>query len=173
MSGISRKLILLTAVMIMLGLFGCNKTKKLDINDFKGSQPNTMLADYYERAAGTEEKQPYYELVMYTNSDSQVLLEEYRNGDTDEEELYRYFVPAEAAQEVFNVIRETGMDEWNSREKDMTALDGMAYVVKFPDGKGDYQRVTSDHMPEDGNRAFGTVKVTMSKYLKDEYLTEE
>ena len=173
MSGIFKKLVLLTAVMMLFGLFGCSKAKKLDINDFKGSEPNTMLADYFDRVVGTIEKQPYYELVMYTYSDKQVLLEEYRNGGSDEEELRSYLVPVEAAQEVFDVIHETGMDTWNSRENGMTALSGMAYVCKFPDGKGDYERVTSDHLPEDGTRAFGEVKVTMSKYLKDEYLTEE
>lgn len=166
-------IIILTAVMIMFSLFGCGKPKNLDIETYKGAEPDTILVDYYDRVVGTPMEQPYEELVLYTYSDTQAMLEHYTNGGTEDEKLSRYIVPIEAAQEAFDVIRETGMDKWNSREKGMTALCGMAYVCKFPDGKGDLIRVTSDHLPEDGTRAFGEVRLAMLKYADEKYLSEK
>ena len=172
MKHIKKSIILLTAVMIMFSLFGCSKSDNLNIETYKNAEKNTMLVDSYDRVVGTPEEQPYEELVLYTYSDTQALLEHYTNGGTENEIIDSYLVPIEAAQEAFDVIRKNGMDKWNDREKGMTAISGKAYVCKFPGKEDDYIRVTSDHMPEDGTRAFGEVKVAMMKYLKDEYAEE-
>ena len=173
MSGKKTASILIAAVMIMLSLFGCSKPDNLNIDTYKNAEKDTMLVDYFDRVVGTPEEQPYEELVLYTYSDTQALLEHYTNGDTEEETLDRYIVPIQAAQEAFDVIRKSGMNRWNDREKGMTAISGMAYVCKFPDGKGDYIRVTSGHMPEDGTRAFGEVKVVLMNYLREEYREDQ
>lgn len=106
-------------------------------------------------------QQPYYELVLYTYSDTQARLEEYAEGGTDNERITAYLVPLSAAQEMLTAVKNSGMVKWNLREG--IAISGMAYVCKFPDGKGGYTRVTSDHMPEDGSRVFGEVKVVMRR----------
>ena len=82
-----KPLILITAVIMMFGLFGCGKDARFDMETYKNAEKNTMLLDYYERTVGTPEEQPYYELVLYTYSDTQALLEEYTDGGTDEEIL--------------------------------------------------------------------------------------
>lgn len=167
-----KAMILLTAVMMLLfGLFGCTENRQFDIEAYRDAEKNTMLLDYFERTVGTPEEQPYYELVLYTCSDTQALLEEYADGGTDHETLASYLIPLEAAQEMLTAVKTSGMAGWE-RLKNPTALDGMQYVCKFPDGRGDYIRVTSDNMPEDGTRLFGGVKAAMRKWAKDEYLQE-
>ena len=163
-----RILTMFTAVMLLFSLFGCNKNKQFNIETYRDAQKNTMLLDYYERVVGTPEQQPYYELVLYTYSDTQALLEEYDDGGTDHETITRYLVPIEAAQEMLTAVRDSGMANWNEHEG--TAICGMAYVCKFPDGKGDYIRVSSENMPQDGTRAFGTVCSAMRKWTKEEYM---
>lgn len=164
-----RAIIFLLAVMMMFNLFGCGKSKQYDIKTYLDKPAGTMLIDYFDRTVGTPMEQPYFEMVMYTHSEDKILLERYTQGGTDHERCDRYLVPVEAAQEVLNVIRKSGMDRWNSRS-DTVGICGKAYVCKFPDGKGDYIRVTSDRMPEDGSRAFGEVSAAMNAWAKDEYL---
>lgn len=163
-----KTLILITAVMMLFGLFGCGKDARFDMETYKNAAKNTMLLDYYERTVGTPEEQPYYELVLYTYSDTQALLEEYQNGDTPDELITSYLIPIEGAQEMLTVVKDSGMDKWNSREG--IAIDGKQYVCKFPDGKDGCVRVSSDNMPEDGTRVFGEVLVAMRSWTKDEYL---
>jgi len=155
----------------MLSLFGCGK-KQLNIQDYIGAEEKTMLADYYERTVGLEEEQPYYELVMYTYSDKEVLLEKYEDGGTDHETVTSYHVPADEAQGVFDAINNVDMASWNGKKGNI-CIDGIAYVCKFPDGKGDLIRVSSDDMPEDGAKSFYAVKASMLVLMKDEYLIED
>lgn len=163
-----RIILLITAVMMMFFLFGCSKKTQLDIKTYHGSEPDTMLVDYFERTVGTPEVQPFYELVMYTHTDDTALLVRYTDGGTEDERCDRYIVPLAAAQDAFNAIRDSGMDRWNER-KDTVSLNGKMYVCKFPDGSGGYIRVSSERMPEDGRNAFYQVCAAMSAYLKDEY----
>ena len=158
---------LLTAVMIMPGLFGCGKSGQFKIETYL-NEKDSMLLDYFERTVGTPEEQPYYELVLYTYSSTQARLEEYTDGGTPDELITSYLIPVEGAQEMLNAVKIAGMDKWNRRKG--VAIDGKQYVCRFPDGRDGCIRVSSDNMPEDGVKAFGTVKNAMSKWLKDEYL---
>ena len=106
-------------------------------------------------------------MVLYTYSDTQAKLEEYAEGGTDHETLTAYLIPLEGAQEMLTAVKEAGMADWNKREG--IAICGKAYVCKFPDGRGDYIRVSSDNMPEDGAKRFGAVYTTMRKWMRDEY----
>ena len=164
--------IILTAVMIMFSLFSCSNPNNLDINTYKKAEPNTMLVDYYDRVVGTPMEQPYEELALYTHSDTQALLERYTNGGTEDEVRERYLVPLQAAQDAFDAIRESGMDKWNSRKSGMIAICGRICVCKFPDGGGGYIRVTSEHMPEDGAKAFAKVSAALAAYATDENKSE-
>ena len=163
-------LILITAVMMMLNLFGCGKSGQFDIGTYANEEKGSMLLDYFERTVGTPEEQPYYELVLYTYSDTQARLEEYQNGDMPDELITSELIPLDGAQEMLDAVKNVGMDKWNSREG--IAIDGMQYVCKFPDGGDGCIRVSSDNMPEDGVKAFAAVKAAMSKWLRDEYLEE-
>ena len=171
MREILRKISLFTAVIIMLSLFGCSKPDNLDIDTYKGSKPGVMLADLYSRTVGTPMEMPYFEIVMYTLSDTHVKIAKYTDGGADDEKVTTYHVPIEAAQKVFDVIRETGMDKWNDRE-DNVGLNGKLYVCKFPADNGEYIRVSSESMPENGTEAFNKVSSAMLEYATDEYIVE-
>ena len=162
-----RSLTLITAVILMFSLFSCGKSRRFDIAAYKDCEPKTLLVDYYERTVGTPMKMPYYELVLYTYSDTHALLEEYTEGGTEDETVTSYLVPLAEAQNILTSVKATGMASWN--RKSGTAICGRAYVCKFPDGEGGYTRVTSDNMPENGSALFGEVKVAMRSCCKDEY----
>lgn len=178
-----RILTLITAVSMMFGLFGCGKNNgssgkgseaknaRFDIASYRDAEENTMLLDYFDRTVGTPEEQPYDEYVLYTCSETQALLVQYAEGGTQEETVTHYRIPLDAAQEMLTAVENSGMARWNSLS-DTTALDGMQYVCRFPDGKGGLERVSSDAMPENGRAAFNSVKTAMAKWARDEYLIE-
>ena len=154
----------------MFNLFGCGKPGQFDIRTYKNAGKNTMLLDYYERVVGTPTEMPYYEIVLYTHSDSLAKLEEYQNGGTENETITSWLIPLEAAQEMLTAVKNSGMAGWNGRRG--TGLCGKMYVCKFPDGRDDYIRISSDNMPENGRRAFSAVKAAMCKWMNDAYLED-
>lgn len=165
---------------MMFNLFGCEKNKEnkvhkkypqYDIATYADAQMKTMLVDYYERTVGTPVKMPYREIVLYTYSDVDALLVKYDQGGMEDETVASYLIPLKGAQEIFSAVQRSGMDTWN--EKEGIAICGRAYVCKFPDGKGGYMRVTSDNMPVDGAKAFGSVKTAMEKWCREEYRKNE
>lgn len=150
-------------------MFGNGKDKQFDIKTYIGAGKRIMLADYFEQTVGTPMEMPYYELVLYTHSDSHALLEQYTDGGTEAEMLTMYLVPIEDAQRVMDAIRESGMSDWPLRN-DLAGLCGKLYVCKFPDGSGGYMRISSEAMPQDGREAFGRVLSAIGACRKEEYL---
>ncbi|WP_407384552.1 hypothetical protein [Ruminococcus sp.] len=148
---------------MMFSLFKARQ--QFEIKTYQNAEKDTVLLDYYERTVGTPMKQPFYELVLYTYSDTQARLEEYANGGTDDERVTSCLIPLQGAQEMLTAVKDSGMNRWNDRKG--VAICGRAYVCRFPDGKGGYIRVTSDHMPENGSKVFGAVKSAMSRWLKN------
>ena len=160
--------ILLPAVKMMFSLFGSGHNKQFDIPTYINAAKNSMLLDYYERVVGIPVEMPYYEIVLYTHSDSKAKLEEYRNGGTENETITSWLIPLEAAQEMLTAVKKSGMASWN--DKRGAGLCGKMYVCKFPDGRDGYIRISSANMPEKGSRAFGAVKAAMCSWMKDAYL---
>ena len=52
-------------------------------------------------------------------------------------------------------------------------MTGARYVLKFRLDDGEYLRVTSEEMPEDGMTAFDKVRSIMTEYMKDEYTLDD
>ncbi|MBR1589608.1 MAG: hypothetical protein IJ657_00805 [Acidaminococcaceae bacterium] len=127
-----------------------------------------MLIDYFERAVGTPEEAPYYELVLYQHNETELLLERYANGGTPEETVTTFHVPAEVYEKVMQIIQGHDMASWNSHS-DCFALDGKLYVCKFQDGER-FIRVSSDAMPEDGQTAFHEIRSLLNGYTQEKYL---
>ena len=65
--------------------------------------------------------------------------------------------------DVFNGVDKNKMRKWN--EQDGLAITGAAYVVKFREADRTV-RVSSENMPEDGQRAFGEIETTLAKYWR-------
>ena len=130
-------------------------------------EPGDLLVDYFTRVVGTPMEMPYSETVLYAYSEDSLLLETYHNGGTDNETVTQYLVPVEAYEDILEVIRQTGMDTWNDEEG--YAITGVYTVCKFQDGDR-FIRVTSEHMPLDGENDFDTVAWAMGKWVDDKYL---
>ncbi len=126
-----------------------------------------VLVDYFRRTVGTPMKQPYTELVLYTLDEEHLLLEYYTSGDTPEERVSGYRVPKEAYQKILKIIDKHRMSRWNDRRG--LGLCGLVMSVRFY-RNGDYTRVSTEHMPENGRSAFSEIADAMSSYMDEDAL---
>jgi len=139
---------------------GCGaRTDKTEGELQMSEEKKVMLADYYERAAGTADEQPYYELVLYTQDADYLLLEQYQNGGTDRETVKQYTVSKDVYAKVMDVVKTNDLASWN--ETGSESAEGVYRVVKYYDN-GTYIRVSTDRMPEDGQSAFNAVKQVLA-----------
>ncbi len=152
-----------TIIFILLGTLlpaGCRtQTERTEGNVQMPEEKKVMLADYYERMAGTADEQPYYELVLYTADDDHLLLEQYENGGTDRETVKQYTVSKDIYPKVMEAVKTYDMASWN--ENGTESADGVYRVVKYYDS-GTYIRVSTDRMPENGRSAFDAVKQVLA-----------
>ena len=128
-----------------------------------------LLVDSFDRIVGTPEPQGYDELALYAYSDTQARLERYTDGGLPTEQKRVYLVPIKAAHEALTAVFEAKMDTWNDL-RDADALCGRSCVCRFRGADGGYIRVSTEHMPRDGMRAFDAVAIALGSYLRDEYL---
>ncbi len=149
-------------MMALFSFFGCGSGK----SDLPGwVKTGDMVFDYYERTVGTPEKQPYYEVVLYAHSDSELRMEIYTDGGTPDEKVTERTVPMQVYRDVMSIVKETGMDGWNERS-DTVGIAGHIYVCKFPGGEK-MVRVSSEAMPEDGRSAFSRVLSILEDAAKE------
>ena len=116
------------------------------------TKEKVLLADYYERVVGTPMEMPYEEVVLYTYSDTQLLIEHWENGGTPAEKVGGYLVPISVYDDVLQVIEKYEMEGWNDRE-DAYPITGALYVCRFVN-KDQFYRVSSEKMPDNGDEAF-------------------
>ena len=158
-------MILLLGGMMMFNLFGCKAQSKPYA--FDGEQ-DVMLVDYYTATLGTDGYDSHSEMALYSYSDTQVKLSVYNGAEGEEETREDYLVPTSVVDECYRAIDSGDFRNW-SKLKNTTALDGGRTAVKFRDGD-DYIRVSTDDMPEDGERLLDQVGIVMRGYVIEEYL---
>lgn len=127
-----------------------------------------MLVDYYTAVVGTDGYDRSVEKVLYEYSDTQAELTVYANSDGEEEVSESYLVPYEAVDRCYEIIRENKLSEWNDKY-DGPALDGGVTAIRFKEDDGGYVRVSTDAMPDDGERIMDSIGGVMNEYIKDEY----
>ena len=155
-----RKMIVCVLSCTLLVMAGCGaQTDKKEGEHQMPEEKEVMLADYYERMAGTADEQPYYELVLYTQDADHLLLEQYENGGTDRETVKQYTVSKDIYAKVMDVVKTYDLASWN--ETGSESAEGVYRVVKYYDN-GTYIRVSTDRMPEDGLSAFNEVKQVLA-----------
>lgn len=155
-----RKMIACVLAGTLLVLAGCGaRTDKTEGELQMPEEKKVMLADYYERMAGTSDEQPYYELVLYTQDADYLLLEQYENGGTDQESVTSYTVAKDIYTKVMDLVKTYDLAKWN--ETGSESADGVYRVIKYYDN-GTYIRVSTDRMPEDGLSAFDAVKQVLA-----------
>ena len=133
---------------------------------------DVMLIDYYTAVVGTPGYDRYSEKVLYVYSDELAKLTLYSKFADEEEESESYLVPFKAVEECYEIIRQNKLGEWNDRY-DGPALSGGVTAVRFRQDDGSYIRVSTDAMPDDGERIMDSIGGVMNGYLKDEYKISE
>lgn len=132
-----------------------------------------MFLDYYEKPMAVVGPAGYYELVISGYSDTEVMLDEYTTQTEDGSEIRTtYIVPAEALDRGMKVVRKYRMDTWNDHD-DYFGITGKLFVCRFRSDSGEYCRVTSEHMPDDGKSVFAELYNILTEYLCEEYLVKQ
>ena len=126
--------------------------------------PGTLLLDYYEATVATDGGDDSREITLTYYDPVQVKLDVYKDAD----EPVSYLVPYEAFDDCLGVMYTEGLESWEGMD-DLISLDGVRKVVKIRGEYGDYLEVTTDSMPEDGERAFDSIREVLYKYVKEEY----
>ena len=139
---------------------------------YEPEKEGKILIDYYTAVVGTNGGDHHYELVLSTYKDGKEKLEVFEGDDFEggePETCTTYIVPAEASSRCYQHIDDSQMRVWNNKY-DGPAICGGVTAVKFLDDDGTYTRVSTDKMPDDGERRMGEIRALLSGYLKDEYL---
>lgn len=150
-------------------LAGCSGDK--NENNIKALPAGTMLIDCY-RAEKAADDSGYFELVLYTTENSDMIrLSVYSkdNKDTDENHT-DYLVPYEAAESCYKIIEKHHLNRWNDM-KNTVSTDGILTVCKYY-SNGEYVRVSTEEMPQNGTEILDSIADVMSSYAKDKFLIE-
>ncbi len=136
---------------------------------FAEGEDKIMLVDYMRRTVGTNGGDGYRETVLYCTKDGNCEVHYYSKYDYDEAESHeQHEADKGVVEDVYNVIKKADMASWNDKYKDSTnVICGAAYIVKFRDGHGDYIRVSSECMPDDGIELMGGVATVLNRHVMD------
>ena len=121
-----------------------------------------ILYDYYYQVAGTEMKQPYYEIVVW-DKHGELELQEYVDGGTKEEKVNVCHPSRELISDINAVIEEYDMDNWDKLEN-YECLDGVAESFRYYKN-GSYVRVDINKLPENGERGLNAIRNTLRKHM--------
>ena len=124
-----------------------------------------MLVDYYTAVTGTETDRGYTELTLYALNAESATLKVFRNDTGDGEEIVeKYTVPYEAVEKCLETAKKYKFADWRNL-KDTYPIDGSVTIVKYYDGK-QYIKVSTDAMPEGGERQLDEIARVMRSYIK-------
>lgn len=121
-----------------------------------------ILINYFEKTVGTPEDASTYELVLYTYSSSELLLEEYDNSKRKQ-----WIVPYEAYTKALKVCENFHLKELSNLKG--AGLDGKYYVIKFREKESEETliRFTIDNVGrEQTMMMFPMMKDTLSSYIR-------
>ena len=120
--------------------------------------------DYYEATVATQGGDCYTKYALYEYEMDRMILAQFEKEPEGEEKMSFCFVPASVLDECMEVIKKYKMQNW----KGETGLRGKEYAVRFSDD-GELQRVSSDHMPENGREAFEAVSEVLAEAWSQQY----
>ena len=122
-----------------------------------------MVFDYYEATVGTVGGDGHDEFVLYRKPNGVMLMAKYSQWGDAAESCRACVMTDSALYDCLELVDKYKMRKWN--EQDGLAITGAAYVVKFREADRTV-RVSSENMPEDGQRAFGEIETTLAKYWR-------
>lgn len=126
----------------------------------------TLLIGYTSRRTGTAGGDGCSSTVLYLNGDGTAEVHFFSRYEPDEKESHTaYAVDPSVIEEAYTIISENGISSWNEKNY-VSALDGGGYELMFRTVPGEYVRVSSDCMPEDGPRIMGEVAACLARYTE-------
>ncbi|MBR0303227.1 MAG: hypothetical protein IJQ80_05210 [Clostridia bacterium] len=132
-----------------------------------------ILVDYYIGTVGTDGGDSYRELVLSYIDFYQAKLEVITySAASGVETVTEYTVPYDAINMCFEAIDEEDFRSWADLE-DYECLDGAITSLGYLDRDGEYIKVSTDKMPQDGESALDRVGAVLAEYIKNEYLTDK
>lgn len=143
----------------------------VSITSNTGEKP-VMLIDFCYRVVGTVGGNRYEETVLYQNADGTCEVHYFSGQDDDPgKEHSAYKAPGSIVKEAYDIINENKIAGWNDCDYSV-GPDGVDYSLKFLGSDGEYIRVSSGHMPEDGIRIMERVASCIGSCISGENAVE-
>ena len=105
-------------------------------------------------------------MITTTDDPKEVRLDEYIKEEGEEETCRSCCIPFSVAQEFLYFVDNYGLAEWNDMENGIS-IDGARKVCEFWDGER-HIRVSTGHMPEDGEETLDTLFELVKSYAYDD-----
>lgn len=124
-----------------------------------------ILIDYFEQETATTEKAAYFEIVLYTHSKEDVLMEVYTQGGTDQERCMQKLVPYKAYEDALKVTKDFHLKQLLGRRG--VPIEGKKYVIRFREREEDeeiYRFDIENVGEEDTMMMFPEMLNTLMKY---------
>ena len=163
-----RLIYILIGVIMIMGLGGCGTDKDGSVAG-KGSDiqqiptkeleqqinPDNMIFEYYEAVVATQGGDTYDEYVLYRRDEEEgLILAQYTKWEEGDEKCLCCIVPEEIFDKCMKMVKKYKMQKWD----DGYGMTGKRYVVRFPGSDGEMMGVSSEDMPEDGEKSFNAVR---------------
>ncbi len=132
-----------------------------EVEEVKG----VMLIDWYSKTVATVDGGGFNEIVLFEHSDTELKLSFFSKDEDSDETRRDCIVDKKALTDCLEIINRFRLGEW-SKLNNPTSLSGVVKVVKYRTENGGYIRVSSDKMPEDGERAFDELEKALKKHCK-------
>jgi len=133
-------------------------------------EDNFILVNYFTKITGTPEESLPYELVLrYSESENGFVIDEYISST--EKPDRRFYAPYSCYEECLDIFNDEKMYKWD-KLKNPVCIDGRITVVRIFDGEN-HCRMSTEQMPQDGEKILGRIESTLLKYMNDENLISE
>ena len=170
---------IILGVIMMISLFGCKKPADENVNNepmadlsqiefteedlLNSAIGDNIVFDYYEAIVATVGGNDSEEFVLYScDYSGYLILVKYTKDDGGPESSHACLVPATTLDDCMKLVKKYKMTKW----KDEVGMNGKIYVVRVT-VDGEFYRITSEAMPEDGEKAFYEIRSVLAAAYKD------
>lgn len=127
-----------------------------------------VLLSYETGTCGTDGYDSSRSLTLSTYDGERLLLVRETHDADGAQTAERYAVPYRAQFDCEKLIDSFDLRAWKYL-KEPQCIDGGYSTVRFLNDDGSYEQVSTDSMPEDGERQLDQIGVTLSGYATEEY----
>lgn len=138
--------------------------------DAEASHYGELLSAFCLQTFEPSEQRSFLEITLYESDSEHMRMETCRNGGTPEEETVAYLVPKQIYDRLLETVRKYDMASWQETGTDTEI--GDRFCSFFWTEGGNVIRVTSDHMPADGQEAFDAIENELALYMEEQDIIE-